>query len=434
MRVKTSNEERYEFGTELEAEYLRLRKYEKKISEVEDDSPEIKDIIFRLVEENPNYFEDMRVDQYTEETAKIFIKSRLRDTDIHEPQQRLYYETLDGSPAIRVDYKSNAAEVIEYFDPELQLPTWLTVKAQANFVLDDVLKLLGKIDLHVSKFNMKVLNDSIRTMLTNTFRAEILSVVEENKIGYFHFGVAQTAIGDVIREALEKSAEEFGLRLVEFNLEKLLIPEQITTMVQQEYLNARILSTKAEAETRWAEASVAILEKKAQVIDKYKLDTDVLSEMEKDKALERYLKKINNTTEEKELLKLPNSFVAEFENGKVARPTSPEKPSPSKGALWCGTILFGLFSILCLSAGIFLTWYLQSFTEIHYVLFGGFAICAGLMAVCIVLLYKMRHEHRQYIQDLEVYEVDLEKYNELKVALDKQHKAYVETEEGIALL
>lgn len=420
----------------IKREYLRIRKGEAKVREIPQDAAWERDVVKKLVRENPSVFSELRPDQRTESDAIVFLKDRLKQTDAQNAADKLYYETMDAAPALRLNYESNANEVIEYFDCDLQLPTWLKVKASISMTVSNALSLLKKVNVQLEKFNMKELYEVLRKKLTDILRKEILTYITQNEIGYFHFEISYTEISKAVETALTETCSEFGLDILEFRIEKLMISEKVVDMIQTEYLNTRSLSTRADAEIQWAKSSLEILEKKSEIMNRYGLSQDTLSEMEKDKALDRYLKKVNNQMAQKHELDKPTSTQTAFDNAILQkRPQKPVAPDPIKKVSLLKIILLALGAV----AGIAVALLVEL---IPVKLIGGVVavVCAAAAIYNAYRKYAQRHEVKEYNAQLKkyednlaVYENDLAKYKECKKRLEDEGKAYIETENGIVL-
>ena len=381
-------------------------------------------------------FATLRPDQRKEADAVVFLKEKLKNSDFQGSGEKLYFETLNDEPAIRLNYVSNADEVIEYFDPDLKLPTWLKVKANMSFVVRDALCLLNKINVRLDGFNMKALYDGLRGTLTDIFRRAVLAYIGDNEAGYYHFDLLYGEISDTVRREIERVADAFGLRVLEFRVEKLLIAENIVDMIRTEYLNTRCLSTRAEAEIQWANSSLEILKRKSEILEQYKLPQDTLSEMEKDKALERHLKKVNNEMMQRQQAEKPTSENKTFEKPPIKK--KPVEPTVPEEIMQVGMQKIVLPALGCVAGLVVLLLKVNGFLNIVGILaavgFGLYALVNGLKR------FSQREEIRQYRElvrkyedDKAIYESDLEDYEKCKKQLTDENKKFFENDKGIFL-
>ena len=200
-------------------------------------------------------------------------------------------------------------------------------------------------------------------------------------------------------------------------MQKISVSDQVDAMIREEYLNVRSLSTRAEAEARWAQASVEQLEKKCEIITKYQLPADTLTEMEKDKALERYLKKVNNVPDaKKKLADKPEEIAGKAGSLAPIKPVAPKHPEEINVITAKRVASFGIFAGLALVLAI-----IGFATRTTVLGIIGLVAAAALAIVAGVLFLKRRanaevyaaHEAElaEYKHKTEAYEKEMEEYN-----------------------
>ncbi len=418
----------------IEREFLRIRKREAKVSDVPSDEPWAEALISKLVQDNPAIFAELTPDQRREEDAVVFLKERLKQTDSQQSSEKLYYETMDDEPALRLNYTCNADEVIEYFDPDLKLPTWLKVKASGSLVIFDTLQLLKKINVQLSKFNMKELYEGLRGDLTDIFRRVIRGYIEEKQTGYYHFDLVYGELSELVRGEMVPLMDTYGLKISSFRIEKLIISETIVDMISNEYLNTRCLSTRADAEIQWANSSLEILKRKSEIIEQYHLPQDTLSEMEKDKALERHLKKINNEMTQKQKLDKPTSENVAFAPQLVQKkPVKPVAPDEFLQTSWSKIIAPGIGFVAAVILA--LLGFGSAVTMIFWIVAAG---CGAVAAYFGWQRYGQRDDIkayreaiRKYETEREIYVSDLEEYEKCKKQMEDDGKNFFEDENGL---
>lgn len=312
---------------EIEKEILKIRKGELKISDITKSYPNAQEIIDGAIDFKPSLFADLRPDQRTENNALLFVKHILTTTQNQNEKEVLYYQTIELEPALKIHYTSVADESIEYFDNDLELPTQLKSKLSLSLVIKDAMKLLSFLNLKLSDFSLVRLYNTVRLEITDVVKKELLNYIKNNKLGYFNFEFACNILGDSINNSLQKVFAQYGIEVIKFNFEKLSIPDKIVKIIQDEYMNARSLSIRSQAEIQWATSSLEILKLKSEILEKYNLPADTLSEMEKDKALERYIRKAKQLMNEKIEFQKEEANDNNGEGILIAtKPTEPKKP------------------------------------------------------------------------------------------------------------
>jgi hypothetical protein len=236
------------------------------------------------------------------------------------------------------------------------------------------------------------------------------------------------------------------LTLSDFHIKKIFISEAVLENVQNEYLNARILSTRAAAEIQWAEASLEILKKKSEILKEHQMPADTLTEMEKDKALERHLKKINNLMEPKEQFDNPNGGSGiDFEKKPIMeRPKKPETPDDYSAVKLWKIILSGILAII-VTAAPFVAKLLLKDMELDLDPKFYFAPCIAigviLLIITVSLILKKIFERekvkeyndtmKKYDDEFAIYENKEEEYKSLKKTLKTEGKPFYENQNGI---
>ena len=397
-------------------EYWKVREGRSEIRSYSLSNPEHAALLKRLLEEDIGRFAKLAPEQMTEEFAKPFVASRLQATDF-TGTAKMYFETLDEKSALHFVYASGGDEVIEYFDPDLELPTWLSVKFAVDVCIADAMKLIRGVNLAMNRFSMESVAAGVRTVMTETVRTETVRYLADSKKGYLHFGGCYDEIGAILSKKLADRLEPLGLSVLAFHMQKISVSEQVDAMIREEYLNVRALSTRAEAEARWAQTSVEQLEKKCEIITKYQLPADTLTEMEKDKALERYLKKVNNVTDaKKKLADKPEEVAGKAGSVAPIRPVAPKRPDDIAIITVKKIAVFGVFAAVALILGII--GFVSGITVLGVV---GLIGAVALAAVATVFALKRRanaevytaHEAElaEYEHKVEAYEKELKDYN-----------------------
>ncbi len=427
-------------------ERLKIQKGDGKITEIPMEEEWATSLIHELVETDISYFEKLLPEQRTEEDALRYVKYSLSRTDAQKNDEKLYFETMDEKAAFHINYLSNDDEVLEYFDCELSLPTWLRIKATAIFAVENATKLLEKINVSLGKFSIQLVYGALRRNLTDIFRRELLKYIEEKEIGYFHFESSYHIFTDIVKSNLATACEEYGLTLCDFHLAKMTISETALENVQNEYLNARILSTRAEAEILWAEASLEILNKKSEILKAHQMPMDTLTEMEKDKALERHLKKLNNQMELKNKLDKPSDAAGiGFEKKPIMeKPKKPEMPDDYLAVKLWKIILSGILAVVATVAPFIVKHILTNMeVDLEPIFYFTPSLALGviLLVVAVTLICRKIFERDKvkeykdamckYEDEVAIYENKKEEYKKRKETLKEEGKAFYENQNGI---
>lgn len=404
---------------EIEKEILRIRNGEIKISDIAADAPNAQEIVDKAIDAKPLFFRDTREDQRTESNALVFVKHILTTTKVQNEKEVAYFETLNSSPALSIHYESIADESVEYFDKDLELPTQLKSKLTVTLSIDEALKLINSLNFKLNDFSTARIYNVIRAEITATVKNRILKYIKSEKLGYFDFEFARIALADSIKEDLSDAFAKYGFSVLKFNLEKLSIPDQIVKIVQDEYMNARALSIRSKAELQWATSSLEILKLKSEIIDKHHLPADTLSEMEKDKALDRYLKKVERKIDTKIEFKKEKATTTSNEDILIAtlpkEPVKPEEMGKSGNGKLIGFSLGAVAGLILAIAGAMIPFSILMILGIIA------TITLGVLdAIAIVGKVKSQKLVDVYKSKLSIYEEELKAYK----------KEYAEYEEA----
>ncbi len=394
---------------EIEKEVLKIRNGEIKISDILADAPNAQEIVDKAIEAKPLFFRDTREDQRTDANAFVFVKHILTTTKVQNEKEVAYFETLNSSPALSIHYESVADESVEYFDKDLELPTQLKSKLSLSLVIADALRLLNALNFKLNDFSLARLYNVIRAEITRSVKAKILEYIQRERLGYFGFEFACATLSESVQAELALAFEKYGLQVIKFHFDKLSIPDQIIKIVQDEYMNARALSIRSKAELQWATSSLEILKLKSEIIDKHHLPADTLSEMEKDKALDRYLKKMEGKVETKIEFKKEKATNANSEDILVATlPVEPKKPDEIGKNSNAKLIGFSLGAVVGLILGIVgLTIQIGGLVAFGFIA----TVALGVLdAVAIVQKTKGKKLVDDYKMKLSIYEEGMKAY------------------------
>ncbi len=385
--------------------YWEIRENKRDIASLDPKDSNTEKIICRLMADRADYFIELTPAERSERFARMFALDKLQKTDAIGTEKMLFRTYKNG---IGLFLREDSAP-IDYFDRDLDIPTWLRVHAECRLILDNVMLLFEKINYDLTAFSMPVLNEYIRGILSATTVRVILSYFDKKQVGYFHFGQSQSELSELLQQALDEELGKSGISVYAYDIRKLEISDEVSSMLRKEYFAVRSQSIRAEAEKRWAELSLDELGRKAELIEKYQLPSDILTEMEKDKAMERYLKKVNNRVEQvKYADHRPDKVELQFSHEEAKKP---EKPEISKDPLKF-LILSGGSLVLFLALAVFAT---------PFCWIGVLLSVSALVFTCIQFK-NFRGRKKEYDRLMRVYEHDMELYTTAQ-----NEKRYAET-------
>jgi regulator of protease activity HflC (stomatin/prohibitin superfamily) len=370
------------------------------------DGNDLKEVVVRWIEGEPQNFKYLTLDQYYEGAAAAFLNGHLDNTnasqyDSGSSAKDAYSKSLDGRPLLQIAYVTRKNQEIEYYDHELEIPTWLKAEIRVKIKINNAVKLIRAMDVTIEDLNATMILNKARRLIMNSFRNVITDYVFNKRIGFYQFSAAYSAIADALLAKLEPLFNEIGATVISCYIDSLTIPEQIRDAVREQAFLTKKMNVKREADKAYAEESLVQFEKKAAVMQKFNL-TEGLTELEKDLALERHIKKMRAELTEHtytgetlgEIVEVVGKRAAPPKPGQ--RPVKPADPSADKQSLYF-TGGGGLGVLL----GIFLT-------TVENIL-GILVIVAGLGALTfgITKLLAAKKKKDEYAKELNVYEAEL---------------------------
>ena len=376
--------------------YWDIRENKQDISKLDITDPDTAEVIRRLLDDRVDYFIELAPEARTEEFARKFALEKLQATDV-AGNEKMLFRTYDGDLGLVIH---DVSAPIDYFDHDLDIPTWLRVDADCRIVLDNVLLTMQKMNYQLSYFSMSSLSSFVRGIITSTTTDTILEFFDKKNVGYFHFSQSLSELSELVKQELDREFGKCGISVYSYNIRKLEISDEVTSMLRKEYFSVRSQSIRAEAERRWADLSLRELEHKAEIISKYNLPSDILTEMEKDKAMERYLKKVNNRLEKVNYAdeRPEDAEGPEFNDDEPKSPVKPEKPKNFLVHLITCAVLTAISIALAIIVSPFI-----------WIAVGIGAIGTALFAVKI---RNFRSKKEEYEKLMRIYEQDLKRYED----------------------
>lgn len=376
--------------------YWSIRENKQNISELDFTDPDSTEVILRLLNDSIDYFIDLPPEARTEEFARKFAAGKLQATDAIGSEKMLF-PTYDGDLGLVIH---DISAPIDYFDHDLDIPTWLRVDADCRIVLDNILLIMRTMNHQLSSFSMSSLSGFVRGIITATTANAVLEFFDKKNVGYFHFGQSLKELSALVKQELDEELGKCGISVYSYSIRKLEISDEVTSMLRKEYFSVRSLSIRAEAEKRWADLSLNELEHKAAIISKYDLPSDVLTEMEKDKAMERYLKKVNNRLE-KVIYDDERPEDAEGPSFKAIEQKLPEEPEKPKNFI-SHLITCAILTVISVVLAIAVSPYI-------WIAAGVFLIGAAWFAF---KLRNFRSQKEEYEKLMRIYEQDMKRYED----------------------
>lgn len=201
----------------------------------------------------------------------------------------------------------------------------------AVFKIIDCMKMLRALDINAADLSINNVYEKLRLLALQAWREVIMECVEKDKIGFYHFAQNFGAIAEKLSVAMNKKLESYGIVACDVTITRISIPDSVREQIRQNSYELKCENDRYTSEAKFAGIYLENYRKKAEIQSTYGI-SDTLTEFEKDRALERYLVRVNN--ERKTAVTEPQ--LEEREEGygldkpvepKAPTITKPEKPS-----------------------------------------------------------------------------------------------------------
>lgn len=365
--------------------------------------------------------------QYFPEICKIFVCSRLTKTDDSSGKNRFCY-SLDFHPCIKLEYTTYKSEEIEYYDTELGIVTYLESQFAIVFKIMDCLKLLKALDINAADISIGCVYEKLRTIALQAWREVVMSIVENDKIGFYHFAQNFSVIAAKFAAVINAKLEAYGVTASNITISKMTIPESVREQIRQHSYENKCENDRYTAEVKFAGMYLEHYRKKAEIQSTYGT-AETLTEFEKDRALERYLVRVNNerktVVEEAPLEERDESYGLDVPVAPKA-PTieKPQEPSlkAKNNSLVIGAVVGGGLLVLGSILRALVPEIAALGTTLLVIGIITFAACAAFLIWRIV---KFKKESatllEEYQKQLKLYEDAQKQYN---IDMESYKKAY----------
>lgn len=368
--------------------------------------------------------------QYFPEICNIFVCSRLKKSDEASGKNRFCY-SLDFIPCIKLDYATYKNEEIEYYDSELNIITYLESQFLAVFKIIDCMKMLKALDINAADLSIGNVYERLRMLSLQAWREVVMDCVENDKIGFYHFAQNFSTIATKLSTVLNKKLEPYGITTHGIDVTRMSIPESVREQIRQNSYELKCESDRYTSEAKFASIYLENYRKKAEIQSTYGV-SDTLTEFEKDRALERYLVRVNNERKtavtETHLEERDDNYILDKPvEPKAPTITKPEKPDlTSKNTSLIAGSVIGVVLLIIGSIIMSLAPSAEGF-GIALLVIGIliFIICIAILVIHIITfkeksatLQKSFEENlklyedaqKQYKLDMETYEKAMKKY------------------------
>lgn len=368
--------------------------------------------------------------QYFKEICDLFVCSRLKKTDDSSGKNRFCY-SLDFHPCIRLDYVTYKNEEIEYYDAELGIITYLESQFNAVFKLTDTMRLLRALDMNAADLSIGVVYECFRMIALQAWREVATDIVENEKIGFYHFVQKFDLIAEKLKAALDRKLSGYGAVSSGVTIVRMSVPDAIREQIRKNSYETKCENDRYESEVKIAEMYLENFRKKSEIRSRYGTE-DALTEFEKDRALERYLVRVNN---ERKAEIVDTKLAERTDDYSLEKPIEPKKPTiarPEEPGLklnnkYCtGGAIIGLVLLIVGSILVSLVPSVSALgTALLVIGILGIVGCAAVLAVRVVRFKKQKAVlQEEYAAQMKLYNDAQEQYKADMAEYRKQMERY----------
>lgn len=144
-------------------------------------------------------------------------------------------------------------DTLPVMDPELDIMLHLRLRGNLSFVVENTKKFVQKFVGFVNVFDDSQVIDQFRGIIATEVTDQVAKVVVNAKIGLFSINAHLREISDMLLKGpLQPLFDEYGAKLVKFNLETITSDNEDTAEFQQakSAAKARVIAAGSEAEAR----------------------------------------------------------------------------------------------------------------------------------------------------------------------------------------
>lgn len=337
--------------------------------------------------------------------------------------------SFTGQQVIHYSYITKEGELVSYFDNYLGMPVKLKTQAALKIKITNALSLVKGLDIELEKVDLGTLAKFINIRINNCLRDTILGTIEAKKISYYDLPRFFSFIKDKLTSGLQSQFTKCGLAVTDADIKDISITNDAIEKFENQYFTFAQLARKKEFENKLEAASLKLYEQKAAIHDKYPNFATGLTEEEKDRALERYLKRIGKDIKP-EVEEIKREVIEKVADPGKLPPKKPEdeQPIPPKALAKNDTfrVLYGIFGGLWLAAGVVLTVMLFSQIIIGACVLGSGVVAMIVAGICGGHLLRYgytKSAKKKYDAEMEVYQTKLADYN---AKMDKYNKELAE--------
>jgi membrane protease subunit (stomatin/prohibitin family) len=133
--------------------------------------------------------------------------------------------------AINLDIKWGTSDPIQLQDPKFSVMVPVRAFGQYGVVVEDSKKFLLKLVGTLTSFDQNILSDYFRGVFITKIKTEIAAAIIKTGISVLEISTHLEDLSKSLRDALKDEIAEYGLKLVQFNIHSINVPEDDPAVV-----------------------------------------------------------------------------------------------------------------------------------------------------------------------------------------------------------
>ena len=308
------------------------------------------------------FFIQLNESQYTDKLLQFYLYCRLqednaviRNAPVKENKEDVKVgKSLDDKITFTFSCATAEDDRLNYMDKDIGIPLALKSSFKITLKLNDSLKLLEKLDTHISSLGAQRVKEALSDIITTYYKAALASFIQQHNLGYYSLNSTLATAQASICEALANAFSPYGIEVSDFLIKNIAIPADIQNKVENLSFALRQNRAEMEAEAELARMSLKNYEEKLAIQQKFPDTEHSLTEYEKDLALKRYMTKVGRNQEETvdrsiKIKKQELRADSVIEKQRDVRPSDPKKKSHFM-ALFFGTLIPLLVIVISIMA------------------------------------------------------------------------------------
>ncbi len=252
------------------------------------------ELIYLWVKKNPANILLLAPNQLFPEILEIFFADCMKKTRPADITARPFVlnRALDGYYVLDYAYITRPGEEIRYFDEEKGIPVSLASKLQVRIKIYDMQKFLTALDLDLAYLTYNHVARYISDLILNAYRNILTIIVDKRQVSYYSLNRYYSNIADSVRVVFDSTYDEHGIVVTDFQIRDISPLGETLREMERKSFELSKMEQQLRFEQRKEAISLEIYERKAAIHGMYPNFPIGMTELEKDRALDRYIRKM----------------------------------------------------------------------------------------------------------------------------------------------